>query len=71
MFDYGLAHWLAFLGAAALLNLSPGPDLAFILGRTAQSGRRAGFAAMFGDLPIARLRTMLVGFGLKPAASRA
>ena len=34
--------------AAALLNLSPGPDIAFILGQTMRGGRKSGFAAMFG-----------------------
>ncbi len=48
MFDYTLLHWTTFLLAATLLNLSPGPDIAFILGQTVRSGRRAGFAAMFG-----------------------
>ena len=48
MFDYSLLHWTTFLTAAVLLNLSPGPDIAFILGRTVRGGRRAGFAAMFG-----------------------
>ncbi len=31
MFDYSLAHWVTFFTAAILLNLSPGPDMAFIL----------------------------------------
>jgi len=48
MFDYTLLHWTAFFTAAVLLNLSPGPDIAFILGQTAKGGRSAGFAAMFG-----------------------
>jgi threonine/homoserine/homoserine lactone efflux protein len=48
MFDYSLVHWTTFLGAALLLNLSPGPDIAFILGQTVRRGRRAGFAAMGG-----------------------
>ena len=48
MFDYSLLHWTAFLGAAALLNLSPGPDSAFILGQSVRGGTRAGFAAMLG-----------------------
>ena len=48
MFDYTLLHWTTFLVAAVLLNLSPGPDIAFILGQTVRGGRRAGFAAMFG-----------------------
>ncbi len=45
---YDPLHWLTFLVAAGLLNLSPGPDIAFILGKTAQGGRRVGMAAMLG-----------------------
>ncbi|MEC9482462.1 MAG: LysE family translocator, partial [Halomonas sp.] len=48
MFDYSLAHWLTFFSAAVLLNLSPGPDMAFILGQAARGGVRSGTAAMFG-----------------------
>lgn len=48
MFDYSLLHWTTFLSAAVLLNLSPGPDIAFILGQTVKGGRASGFAAMLG-----------------------
>ncbi len=48
MFDYTLLHWIGFLSAAVLLNLSPGPDIAFIMGQTVRGGRKAGFAALFG-----------------------
>ena len=48
MFDYTLVHWTTFLGAAALLNVSPGPDIAFILGHTVRGGRRTGATAMLG-----------------------
>ncbi len=48
MFDYSLLHWTTFLTTAVLLNLSPGPDFAFILGHTVRGGNRSGFAAMFG-----------------------
>lgn len=48
MFSYTLLHWVTFFSAAILLNLSPGPDIAFILGQTAKHGRRGGFAAMYG-----------------------
>ncbi|ARE40285.1 Threonine efflux protein [Rhodovulum sp. P5] len=64
MFDYSLAHWLAFGTAAVLLNLSPGPDLAFILGKVAQGGRRAGFAAMFGIWTGATVHVALAAAGL-------
>lgn len=48
MLVYDLAHWATFFVAAFLLNVSPGPDIAFILGHTARGGRRQGLAAMFG-----------------------
>lgn len=48
MFEYSALHWTTFFSAAMLLNLSPGPDFAFILAQTARGGRRQGFAAMFG-----------------------
>lgn len=64
MFDYSLLHWTTFFGAAVLLNLSPGPDIAFILGRTAQGGRRAGFAAMFGISAGAFGHVLMAALGL-------
>ncbi|MBS1168134.1 MAG: lysE type translocator family protein [Proteobacteria bacterium] len=48
MLGYDLAHWATFFAAAFLLNVSPGPDIAFILGHTVRGGRRQGLAAMLG-----------------------
>ena len=48
MFDYSFLHWISFFTAAVLLNVSPGPDIAFILGQTVCGGKKSGFAAMFG-----------------------
>lgn len=48
MFAYDIVHWTTFLAAALLLNLSPGPDIAFILGHTVKGGAKAGGAAMLG-----------------------
>ncbi len=64
MFDYSLAHWIAFLTAAILLNLSPGPDIAFILGHTMRSGTRSGFAALFGVWSGAGLHVLMAAAGL-------
>ncbi|MBY5848985.1 LysE family translocator [Rhizobium ruizarguesonis] len=64
MFDYSLTHWLAFLSAAVLLNLSPGPDIAFILGHTMRSGKRAGFSALFGVWSGACLHVLMAALGL-------
>lgn len=64
MFDYTVIHWTTFLTAAALLNLSPGPDMAFILGQTARNGRKGGFAAMFGIWTGAFVHVIMAAIGL-------
>lgn len=64
MFEYTLTHWLTFLTAATLLNLSPGPDIAFILAQTAKNGRRSGFAALFGIWTGAFVHVLLAALGL-------
>ena len=48
MFEYTLLHWSAFFSAAVLLAISPGPDIAYILGSTVRGGTRQGVAAMLG-----------------------
>jgi threonine/homoserine/homoserine lactone efflux protein len=64
MFDYTLLHWTAFLAAALMLNVSPGPDIAFILGHSAKGGRAAGFAAMFGVWSGAFVHVAMAAVGL-------
>jgi threonine/homoserine/homoserine lactone efflux protein len=64
MLDYSLAHWVGFFTAAVLLNISPGPDMAFILGHTMKSGTRAGFSAVFGIWTGACIHVLLAAFGL-------
>lgn len=48
MFDYDLAHWITFFTAATLLNLSPGPDMIFIISQTSKKGVKSGFTSVFG-----------------------
>ena len=64
MFDYSLTHWAAFFTAAVLLNLSPGPDMVFILGQTARRGIRCGFSAMFGIWSGAFIHVICAALGL-------
>ena len=64
MLVYDFAHWAAFLSAALLLNLAPGPDIAFILGHTLKGGRRAGLAAMLGIWTGAMGHVLLAALGL-------
>ncbi|MFD1624050.1 LysE family translocator [Azospirillum griseum] len=64
MLLYDAAHWAAFLTTAVLLNLSPGPDMAFILGHTVKGGARAGTAAMVGIWTGAFGHVLLAALGL-------
>ena len=64
IFDYSLAHWVTFFTAAVLLNLSPGPDMAFILAQTAKRGVRSGFSAMFGIWTGAFVHVVFAALGL-------
>lgn len=64
MFDYSLIHWATFLSAAVLLNLAPGPDMAFIVGHTMRGGKRAGFVAMAGIWAGAMGHVVMAAVGL-------
>ena|SRR5215831_8116623 len=45
---FGIHDFGLFLAAGVLLNLTPGPDTAYILGRSIAQGREAGIASAFG-----------------------
>jgi len=64
IFDYSITHWATFFTAAVLLNLSPGPDMAFILAQTARGGMKAGFSAMFGIWSGAFMHVIFAALGL-------
>jgi threonine/homoserine/homoserine lactone efflux protein len=42
------AHLLVFIAAGWLLNLTPGPDVLYVVSHSLRSGARAGIAAGFG-----------------------
>ena len=45
---FGVHNFSLFLAAGILLNLTPGPDTAYILGRSIAQGRDAGVASALG-----------------------
>jgi RhtB (resistance to homoserine/threonine) family protein len=45
---FGIHDFPLFLASGILLNLTPGPDSAYILGRSIAQGRAAGIASAFG-----------------------
>ncbi|MGQ0664259.1 MAG: LysE family translocator [Pseudomonadota bacterium] len=58
------ALFLAFLAAALALNLTPGPDMAFIASASLARGRKAGLLAAFGVAAGLLVHTFLVAVGL-------
>ena len=60
----GIENPLVFLGAGILLNLYPGPDTLYIIGRSLAQGRGAGVCAALGISTGAFVHTLLGAFGL-------
>jgi len=63
MFDLAL-QYTPFLIAAFLLNISPGPDMAYIVGQTAVHGRKVGLFSTFGVVSGAFVHVMAAALGL-------
>jgi threonine/homoserine/homoserine lactone efflux protein len=61
---YDLNHWIVFFTAAFALNISPGPDIAYIVSNTVAQGKRHGFAASWGVCSGAIVHVMAAAFGL-------
>lgn len=56
--------WLVFLSAALALNLSPGPDLLYVLSRTLAGGWRVGFASACGVCSGALVHVAFAALGI-------
>lgn len=54
----------AFTLAAAVLIVTPGPDMTLFVGKALTQGRAAGFAAMMGAASGVVVHTLLAAFGL-------
>jgi threonine/homoserine/homoserine lactone efflux protein len=60
----GVHHYWLFLIAGVLLNLTPGQDTLFIIGRSITGGFRTGFAACLGILLGTCCHTLAAALGL-------
>jgi RhtB (resistance to homoserine/threonine) family protein len=61
---YGIINFEMFLFAGILLNLIPGADTMYIVGRSISQGRKAGVYSVFGIISGSLIHTFLVAFGL-------
>jgi len=61
---FGIHNFTLFLAAGIVLNLTPGPDTAYILGRSIAQGRDAGIASALGIGVGSILHTCAAALGL-------
>jgi len=61
---FGIHDFGLFLAAGVLLNLTPGPDTAYILGRTVAQDREAGIASALGICVGSIFHTCAAALGL-------
>ena len=62
--DLGIVHLGIFCAAVVLLNLTPGPDTAFIVGQSVAHGRRAGLMSVLGISAGCVVHTLALALGL-------
>ena len=58
------SYWALFLSAAIAINITPGPDMIYILSRTIAQGRKIGIASSFGVCSGALVHIFAAAFGL-------
>ncbi|WMT41134.1 LysE family translocator [Paenibacillus sp. D2_2] len=61
---FGIINYEVFLLSGILLNLIPGADTMYIVGRSISQGRKAGMYSVFGIISGSLIHTLLVAFGL-------
>ncbi len=58
------SYWLLFLSAAIAINITPGPDMVYILSRTITQGRKIGIASSLGVCSGSFVHIIAAAFGL-------
>jgi threonine/homoserine/homoserine lactone efflux protein len=61
---FGIHDFPLFVASGVLLNLAPGPDTAYILGRSIAHGRAAGIASALGIMVGSIVHTTAAALGL-------
>jgi RhtB (resistance to homoserine/threonine) family protein len=61
---FGIEHYELFILSGILLNITPGTDTIYILGRSISQGRKAGIMSSLGISSGALIHTLLAALGL-------
>jgi threonine/homoserine/homoserine lactone efflux protein len=64
-----VTYWTTFFAAALVINVSPGPDIAYILSRSLAQGKAAGIASSLGVCTGAAVHVGLAAFGVAAAVA--
>lgn len=67
---FGITNYGAFIIAGVLLNMTPGPDTMYILGRSIAQGKKAGVLSALGIASGSLVHTLAAGFGLSVLLSK-
>lgn len=67
---FGVINYEVFLLTGILLNLIPGADTMYIIGRSISQGRKAGVYSVFGIISGSLIHTLLAAFGLSIILTR-
>ena len=63
------SYWLVFITAALLLNITPGPDMVYLITQSMSSGKKIGFASVLGLGTGALIHTLFVSLGISAIIS--
>ena len=63
-FVFGISHYEMFLLAGIVLNITPGSDTLYILGRSVSQGKKAGLYSVLGISSGCAVHTLLAALGL-------
>ena len=61
---FGTEHLVLFIASGLLLNITPGQDTLYIVGRTVSQGRRAGVLSVLGIVSGVLVHTVAAAYGL-------
>ncbi len=58
------SYWFSFIFTAAILNITPGPDMIYLVSQSISCGKKAGFASVLGFGTGALIHSLLVALGI-------
>ena len=58
------SYWLPFILTAVILNITPGPDMIYLISQSVSSGKKVGFASILGFGTGALIHSLFAALGI-------